>query len=56
MCDPATLGKLEDALERRGEFSGVPPVLTKGFAKLSRDFGPQLKDIMNGDASPRNAS
>ncbi|MCU7611143.1 hypothetical protein [Anaplasma capra] len=46
-CDPVTLGRLEDALEQKGEFSGVPPVLTKGFAKLNRDFGSQLKNIIN---------
>ncbi|WP_447582019.1 hypothetical protein [Anaplasma marginale] len=56
MCDPTTLGKLEDALEQRGEFCGVPPVLTKGFAKLSRDFGPQLQDIINSDVPQKNAN
>ena len=56
MCDPATLGKLEDALEQRGEFCGVPPVLTKGFTKLSRDFGPQLRDIINGDTTQGHAN
>ncbi|AAV87044.1 hypothetical protein F0Q53_01220 [Anaplasma marginale] len=55
-CDTTTLGKLEDALEQRGEFCGVPPVLTKGFAKLSRDFGPQLQDIINSDVPQKNAN
>ncbi|MGN7661199.1 MAG: hypothetical protein ACTJLK_01055 [Anaplasma sp.] len=47
VCDLATLARLEDALEKRGEFSGAPPLLMKGFTKLSKDFGTQLENIVS---------
>ncbi|MGN7678699.1 MAG: hypothetical protein ACTJLL_02980 [Anaplasma sp.] len=47
VCDQATLARLEDALEQRGEFSGAPPLLMKGFTKLSRDFSTQLENIVS---------
>ncbi|WP_169193559.1 hypothetical protein [Anaplasma platys] len=38
--------KLTAALKGSGEFSALPSVLTKGFAKLSKDFSGQLDKII----------
>lgn len=48
--DADTLRQLGNALEGRGEFSSLPTVLTKGFSRLSKDFGTTLQHII-GEAS-----
>ncbi|MFV9838795.1 MAG: hypothetical protein AB8U44_02090 [Aaplasma endosymbiont of Hyalomma asiaticum] len=45
--DADTLRQLGNALEGRGEFSSLPTVLTKGFSRLNKDFGPTLQHIID---------
>ncbi|WP_271758349.1 hypothetical protein [Candidatus Anaplasma sp. TIGMIC] len=45
--DSEMVTKLEDAISGRGEFIALPSVLTKGFAKLNKDFGMQMQRIIS---------